>query len=1002
MKAPRNARKNVKTKNEDRYGVAVQILLDLDIVETIEEAEELVESKKQFIDVAKLENVGVKVDNIKEMVRNFYGINGNKGKTQLDKDSGILSSLKKAYAQGYNFDPKKFLGRKLFGEDKEDKEKLSSDQNFIPSKTSAVPQQKLIPDPWEDSDIPPEAPKPTNKLGLLTDIRESVQGILGLLETKQDALRDAAEKERIAAENAEREKEEEDLEEKGDDDDGGGALEKAAAPVKSFLEKIGSFLTKFVLAKTVFALFEWMQKPGNRKKLDNLVEFLVDWAPVFLTGFLLFATPLVPMITGFVAVVGGMIAKMALAAVGVAGFIKAHPIAALTIAGVTGLIFAANALGKKDKKDQVGQGNNSIDKNPNRGDGDLDDTSTIDETSSTTSEQYTKVAGEKFDPKKPTENQKQAIQLKDMMTESRQGFNKGGQVPGRGANKDTVPAMLTPGEFVMSRDAVDQWGVSTLEGMNAAAGGTNRPTIRGGYNEGGLVNRIQPEDLIHVNNERKLQGLPPLDKLTYAAGVVPSVAKGPGPKTSEYTDTHTDYETMTRTITKTINGKTTRESFKLSNEESSELLKEQGLPSMTLADGSIVVDSASFNYDKGIEALQSWRVQMAEENPKALAEFNALPDVIEMDQRIADGSLREEIVGGSRMHKKGTKENLMQKNMNRIEQMDGGEGVKLMNFNGGGLVQYLNRGGLVEDYKALKLERSRLQRDPDGRLTGKNRKKWNQLSKEMDTLAKQIISYDKSTSTNKKTTNNKKSKKGGGFGLKRMIGGAADMATGHMFDFDKRSGGGLLRKTAKAGARVAGGTADMLTGNLFDFDKRSGGGLLRKTASAVGGLFGGRDKPRRTQSSRNIRPSQDPNSLRYKQIQALRNSAEGNMNKGTITKEQYTKVAGERFDPKKPTENQKQAIQLKDMMTESRRGKDRQLGPDTMGSKRMKVTIPEPRVKKRGGSSSRAITLPAINQSSGASSSSSSLPSPKEQVPDLPISTNPTRRMNRAIMGLGG
>tara|TARA_B100001564_G_C20338590_1_gene533418 strand:- start:36 stop:677 length:642 start_codon:yes stop_codon:yes gene_type:complete len=52
-------------------------------------------------------------------------------------------------------------------------------------------------------------------------------------------------------------------------------------------------------------------------------------------------------------------------------------------------------------------------------------------------------------------------------------------------------------------------------------------------------------------------------------------------------------------------------------------------------------------------------------------------------------------------------------------------------------------------------------------------------------------------------TNKKKS--GGGFGLKRMIGGAADQ----------------------------------LTGNLFDFDKRSGGGLIRKTAGALGGLFGG-------------------------------------------------------------------------------------------------------------------------------------------------------------------
>ena len=32
-------------------------------------------------------------------------------------------------------------------------------------------------------------------------------------------------------------------------------------------------------------------------------------------------------------------------------------------------------------------------------------------------------------------------------------FNKGGEVPGKGDN-DTVPAMLTPGEFVMSKGAV--------------------------------------------------------------------------------------------------------------------------------------------------------------------------------------------------------------------------------------------------------------------------------------------------------------------------------------------------------------------------------------------------------------------------------------------------------------------------------------------------------------------------------------------------------------------
>ena len=68
---------------------------------------------------------------------------------------------------------------------------------------------------------------------------------------------------------------------------------------------------------------------------------------------------------------------------------------------------------------------------------------------------------------------------------------------------------------------------------------------------------------------------------------------------------------------------------------------------------------------------------------------------------------------------------------------------------------------------------------------------------------------NKISTTPTQTPVNEKKKSGGGFGLKRMIGGAADQ----------------------------------LTGNLFDFDKRSGGGLIRKTAGALGGLFGGGSKP---------------------------------------------------------------------------------------------------------------------------------------------------------------
>ena len=68
-------------------------------------------------------------------------------------------------------------------------------------------------------------------------------------------------------------------------------------------------------------------------------------------------------------------------------------------------------------------------------------------------------------------------------------FNQGGVVPGSG-NSDTVPAMLTPGEVVISKPAVDMFGLRNLLRLNNAVGKTNRPSISAGRfyaNEGGKV-----------------------------------------------------------------------------------------------------------------------------------------------------------------------------------------------------------------------------------------------------------------------------------------------------------------------------------------------------------------------------------------------------------------------------------------------------------------------------------------------------------------------------------
>ena len=70
------------------------------------------------------------------------------------------------------------------------------------------------------------------------------------------------------------------------------------------------------------------------------------------------------------------------------------------------------------------------------------------------------------------------------------GYNKGGKVPGKGKG-DTVPAMLTPGEFVMSKGAVDRIGTDKLMAMNKAGGGTNQPTLMK-FAGGGIVPGIDP------------------------------------------------------------------------------------------------------------------------------------------------------------------------------------------------------------------------------------------------------------------------------------------------------------------------------------------------------------------------------------------------------------------------------------------------------------------------------------------------------------------------------
>jgi len=80
-------------------------------------------------------------------------------------------------------------------------------------------------------------------------------------------------------------------------------------------------------------------------------------------------------------------------------------------------------------------------------------------------------------------------------------YNNGDQVPGPNVNADVVPAMLTPGEFVIRRDIAQQ----DPDGMRALNAGQAKIVPVQGRNLGGLIARLTPRG-------RKLLSTPEIQK----------------------------------------------------------------------------------------------------------------------------------------------------------------------------------------------------------------------------------------------------------------------------------------------------------------------------------------------------------------------------------------------------------------------------------------------------------------------------------------------------------
>ena len=283
----------------------------------------------------------------------------------------------------------------------------------------------------------------------LTEIKESLDKIAGLLIQQLANLKATGEKERRAAENKRREARETRLEK------GFAVVTKVAkkivAPVKSILDKIINFFVTIFLGRAVIKLLDWFGDPANAKKVSAIFRFLGDQWPKLIAAYLLFGNSL-----------GRFVTRLSVRLLrAIATFALRNPKLAGAIGGIALGGFLVDYLSKNN-------------------------------------------------PFQAAERDRDADRT---VTE----FNQGGFVSGQ-SGIDKIPAMLTDGEFVMSRGAVQQFGLDTLLAMNAAGGGTNRPRVVSGvsFAQGGgpIGDSMGPSDptgltmmrLLGLGSRQGLQG----------------------------------------------------------------------------------------------------------------------------------------------------------------------------------------------------------------------------------------------------------------------------------------------------------------------------------------------------------------------------------------------------------------------------------------------------------------------------------------------------------------
>ena len=374
----------------------------------------------------------------------------------------------------------------------------------------ALPTSAIVPYQAPEAPEAEEGKKKKKKKeepkNLLAEIATSVTNIADILKDQYNLKKKEGEFDRKKAQRDKRKLDEKNLEK------GFGTLFKSAQkiikPVQGFFDKIFNFIKQILIGKFLIGLVNWISKPENQKKLFNIIDFLGKHWKKLLSLYLVFGTGLGRFVFGLTKVLisgaiklGAAIAKLLAVKglkrfAGVARFLggsKGRLIAtgaatALTVGGtMAGLGSLGFSGGGEVPQVQGYAGGGTVEPSPTKEDGPLNFIMNMSGAAKGAAlgsllGPLGTLAGagigslfDKFSKKKD-DTVKLSKPAKVELEVPSEPSGTEGEVDGPGGT-DKVPAMLTAGEFVMSRGAVQKYGVKTLESMNAAGGGTNQPKI---------------------------------------------------------------------------------------------------------------------------------------------------------------------------------------------------------------------------------------------------------------------------------------------------------------------------------------------------------------------------------------------------------------------------------------------------------------------------------------------------------------------------------------------